>query len=203
MKVIRHFIFIHQPQKGGPVQSNILIADLIKYNTGFLVKSLNGIDKTRLFIRPNYELNPIIWIFGHIIVCRGELIDIMGTAAGTVEYNEYFASGTFPRTDPADYPHFDELMALHEKLGAQLAELLISGGEQILSQRAWNKYETVGKHVVGEYIHESYHIGEIKYILRLTNKIGSSSTSLGAGGKKKNSTGKVFLDNLKSVVTVK
>jgi hypothetical protein len=185
------------------VQSNILIADLIKYNTGFLVKSLGGIDKSRLFIRPNYELNPIVWIFGHIIVCRGELVDLMGTAPGTLEYNDFFASGTFPKIDPSDYPHFDELMAMHEKLGAQLAELLINGGEQILSQRAYNKYETIGKHVVGEYIHESYHIGEIKYILRLTDKIGSALSPANANAKKKNSTGKVFLDNLKSVMTVK
>jgi hypothetical protein len=185
------------------VQSNILIADLFRYNTGFLSKKLGNIDKTRLFVRPGLELNPIIWIFGHIIVSRGELAELMGVTAQTAGYCDYFASGTFPKSDPSEYPHFDELMASHEELGAQISSTLTNGGEGILSRRAWNKQETIGKQIVGGYIHESYHIGEINYIIRLTEKISSNQSRLNMATKKKNSTGKIFLDNLKSVLTVK
>jgi hypothetical protein len=185
------------------MQINKLIADLFKYNTGYLVKHLTSIDKPRLFIRPNYNLNPIIWIFGHIIVSRGGLVEILGEDSNTADLGYYFTSGTIPLNDPSEYPHIDELMSKFRNLNAQLVRLITEGGESLLGKQAWGEYDTLGKHLISGYIHESYHIGQISYLLKLTSKTASIPTRFNPVVKRKNSTGKVLLDGLKSMLTVK
>jgi hypothetical protein len=185
------------------MQTNTLIGDLLKYNTRYLLKKIGGIDKSFLFNRPGYNLNPMIWIFGHIVYCRAEMVEVMGIDPQSGGLAEYFASGTFPRNDPAEYPHIDELAADLERLGDQISDLLNEGGEKLLARRAWGKYDTVGKHIVSGYIHESYHIGEINYLVNLLEKSNLNSTRLNLATKKKSGTGKILLDNLKSVLTVK
>jgi len=185
------------------MQTDILISDLFKYNSRFLLKKLGGIDKAKLFVRPNHNLNPAIWIFGHITFFRGELVELMGLDPQTNGLAEFFGSGTFPRNDPAEYPHIDELTTALERLDDQIVDALNQGGEKLLARRAWGKYDTVGKHVIGSYIHESYHIGEINYLLNLLDKGLSDQARLSLATRRKNSTGKILLDNLKSVLTVK
>ena len=185
------------------MHTNILIGDLIKYNSRYLLKKLGGIDKSKLFIRPNHNLNPLIWIFGHIVFSRADMVELMGLDPQAGELAEFFASGTFPRNDPAEYPHIDELAASLERLGDQIADLLHEGGDKLLSRRAWGKYDTVGKHIVSGYIHEGYHVGEINYLNNLLDKGYLNSSRLNLATRKKNSTGKILLDNLKSVLTVK
>jgi hypothetical protein len=185
------------------MQTGILISDLYKYNTRMLIKKLGGIDKPNLFIRPNHSLNPVIWICGHIVFGRSEMVELMGLNPQTNELAEFFASGTFPRNDPAEYPHIDELTAALESLGNQIVDSLNEGGDKLLGRRAWGKYDTVGKHIVAGYIHESYHIGEINYLINFIDKGISDLTRLNLATRKKSSTGKILLDNLKSVLTVK
>jgi hypothetical protein len=185
------------------MQTNILISDLIKYNSRYLLKKLGGIEKSKLFVRPNHNLNPLIWIFGHIVFSRAEMVEVMGIDPQAGELAEFFASGTFPRNDPAEYPHIDELAASLDRLGDQIADLLNEGGDKLLARRAWGKYDTVGKHIVSGYIHESYHVGEINYLNNLLDKGNMNSTRLNLATKKKSGTGKILLDNLKSVLTVK
>lgn len=185
------------------MHTNILISDLIKYNSRFLLKKISGIEKSLLFNRPNHNLNPMIWIFGHIVFSRAEMVEVMGLDPKAGELAEFFASGTFPRNDPAEYPHIDELATNLERLGDQIADLLNEGGDKLLARRAWGKYDTVGKHIVSGYIHESYHIGEINYLINFLEKSSLNSTRLNLATKKKSGTGKILLDNLKSVLTVK
>ena len=185
------------------MQINKLIADLFKYNTGYLIKHLTSIDKSRLFIRPNHNLNPIIWIFGHIIVSRGGLVEILGEDSNTASLSHYFTSGTIPLNDPSEYPHIDELMSKFRKLNAQLVRLINEGGESLLGKQAWGEYDTLGKHIISGYIHESYHIGQISYLFNLTSKTTSIAARFGHVAKRKDGTGKILLDNLKSMLTVK
>lgn len=185
------------------MQTNKLIADLFKYNTGYLIKHLTEIDKSKLFIRPNYNLNPIIWIFGHIIVSRGGLVEILGEDSQTANIVRLFSSGTVPLNDPSEYPHIDKLMSKFRNLNAQLVKLINEGGEQLLNKQAWGEYDTLGKHLISGYIHESYHIGQISYLFKLTSNPASGTSRFNYTTKRKNSTGKVLLDNLKSVLTVK
>ncbi|OQX91977.1 MAG: hypothetical protein B6D58_05250 [candidate division Zixibacteria bacterium 4484_95] len=185
------------------MQTNKLIADLFKYNTGYLIKHLTEIDKSRLFIRPNYNLNPIIWIFGHIIVSRGGLVEILGEDSQTDNMVCFFSSGTVPLNDPSEYPHIDELMSKFRNLNAQLVRIIIEGGESLLVKQAWGEHDTLGKHLISGYIHESYHIGQISYLFKFTSNPLSRTTRFNYKTKRKNSTSKILLDSLKSVLTVK
>lgn len=185
------------------MQAQALIADLFKYNTAYLTKKLTNIDRARLFIRPNYTLNPIIWIFGHIIFCRSEILEVIGINSRASELADFFASGTFPLNDPSEYPHFDDLVAQYSNLGSQLCDSIVKGGEDLLGRRCWGKYDTIGKTIVAGYIHESYHIGQINTTLILVEKIGVDQSRVNFATRRKNSTGKILLDGLKSVLTVK
>jgi len=183
-----------------------VISDLFKYNTGYLAKHLTSIDKSRLFIRPEQRHNPIIWILGHIVVSRASLLEILGEEIGLEDMRHYFSSGTKPVNDPSEYPHFDEIMGLLGKLGTRLVRHISEGGENLLSTQVWGDYENIGKYLVNGYIHETYHIGQITYLINLTS-ISTMQAKLGQGAhKKKTSTSKtgVFsLSSLKSVLTVR
>jgi hypothetical protein len=198
-----HTEYIKAKQKGGIMQAITLISDLLKYNTGYLAKHLTPIDKSRLFIRPDFKANPIIWILGHIVVSRGSLIELLGEEPQTESLDPYFSSGTTPLSDPSEYPHFDEIMGMLGKLSTRLVRKIVEGGDSFLNRQAWGDYDTLGKHIAAGYIHETYHIGQITYLLNLTDKSAAFPNRLKLSTKKKESTGKIFLNSLKSVLTVK
>jgi hypothetical protein len=187
------------------MQTVNLITDLFKYNTGYLVKHLMPIDKSQLFVRPSHKMNPIIWILGHIVVSRGSLIELMGDEPETGRLYPYFCSGTKPLNDPSEYPHFDDIMGLLGKTSTKLIRRIISGGDSFLSRSAWGDYETIGKNIVAGYIHESYHIGQITYLLSMSEKMNLKPSKLKISHKKDSATKtSIFsLSGLKSVLTVR
>ena len=180
-----------------------LISDLFKYNTGYLMKHIIPMDKTKLFIRPNQRHNPIIWILGHIVVSRGSLLELLGESPKILDLHSIFASGTKPLADQSQYPHSDYLMELLSKFGAQLVSHINNGGAELLSQQVWGAYDNIGKYLINGYIHETYHVGQINYLMNLTGSLASSKNKLKFATKKKNSTGKILMDSLKSVLTVR
>ncbi len=185
------------------MESANIISDLFRYNTGYLIKHLTSIDKSRLFIRPNQRHNPIIWIIGHIVVSRGSIVELLGDEPNIANYSKYFASGTKPLNDPSEYPHIDEVMGMMGKLGTKLVRHINQGGESLLGKQIWGTYDNIGKYIVNGYIHETYHVGQITYLLNLTAKMSTAQPTLRFAAKKKNSTGKVLLNSLKSVLTVR
>ena len=184
------------------MESIKLITDLYKYNTGYLLKHFARIDKSILYSRPNHRLNPIVWIFGHIVVSRGSLSELLGGELENRNLSYYFSSGTKPLKDTSEYPSFDKILGSLSKYGAKLNRLIAEGGDSLLNRQVWGDYDTIGKHVVSSYIHESYHIGQISYLKNQIEKT-SSRYSLKFTNKKKESTGKILLDSLKSVLTVR
>lgn len=180
-----------------------MISDLFKYNTGYLAKHLNAIDNSRLFIRPMQRFNPIIWILGHIVISRASLLEILGEETNLREFHDLFSSGTTPLNDPSGYPNIDEIMGRLGKLGTSLVRHINEGGENLLNTQAWGDYENIGKYLINGYIHETYHVGQISYLLNLTAKLESSKTKLSLGSRKKDSTGKFLISSLKSVLTVR
>ena len=190
------------------MQVTNVLSDLFKYNTGYLAKHLNHMDKSRLYIRPDGYHNPIIWILGHIIVSRGSLLELLGEESRSGNLNRFFASGTYPLNDPTGYPEFSELMGQLQKFGSKLVHHIGEGGDDLLQRQVWGDYENIGKYVVNGYIHETYHVGQINYLLSLTAGMQSmkSKLSIGSRNKKKGSTGKtgVFsLSGLRSILTVR
>lgn len=180
-----------------------LITDLYKYNTGYLIKHITPMDKSRLFVRPQHNLNPIVWILGHIVVSRASMVEMLGDEIDMTTYSQLFGTGAKPLNDPSDYPHIDEIMGKLGRLGARLTRLLDEGGETLLNRQVWGAYDSIGKYIVNGYIHETYHIGQITYLINMIDKMNSARTSLKLATKKKNGTGKLLLDSLKSVLTVK
>ncbi|MCP4580081.1 MAG: DinB family protein [candidate division Zixibacteria bacterium] len=180
-----------------------LVTDLIKYNTGYLTKHLTNMDKARLVFRPNQRHNPIIWILGHLVVSRGSLLELLGETPNLYELNCLFSSGTKPLNDQSKYPEPEKLMRYMSQFGANLVRHLNEAGDDLLNRQVWGAYDNIGKYLVNAYIHETYHVGQINYLMSLASEIVSSKTRLKLSAKKKPGTGKILLNNLKSVLTVK
>lgn len=189
------------------MQITTVLSDLFKYNTGYLAKHLNNIEKSKLFIRPEGRHNPIIWILGHIVVSRGSILEILGDEPDLIKLSRYFSSGTEPLNSASGYPHVDEIMGQLGKLGTRLVRHISEGGDSLLHRQVWGDYDTIGKHLVNGYIHESYHVGQISYLLNLTDDLSAMRAKLSIGShRKRSSTGKtgIFsLDNLKSIINVR
>jgi len=163
------------------------------------VKHLAQLDKEKLFARPSVKANPIMWIFGHIVVSRGSLLELLGSDADILSLKCYFSSGTKPLHNPSEYPHFDEVMKTFGRLGTQLVQQLKINGEAMLSRQGWNGTDTIGKHVIGGYVHEAFHVGQISYLLSLVEK--GNVIDPRQAMRRKNSTGKLLVESLKSVLT--
>jgi len=72
------------------------LAELLRFNAGYLSKSLENIPDASYFVKPEKRGNPLIWLLGHVVVNRGEILEIIGgnPAIGTLA--DLFARGTKP-----------------------------------------------------------------------------------------------------------
>ena len=180
-----------------------LVTDLFKYNTGYLVKHLSKTDRSKLFIRPDQKSRPAIWLLGHIVVSRGGMVELLGGDPKTGKLNLYFNAGTKPLTDPSDYPGFDEILGQLGKLCTQLTRLLKEGGESLLNRQVWGQYDSIGKFIVSGYIHETYHVGQISYLLNLVENATAAKYQVKLSNKRRGNQNKSIMESLRAVLTVK
>ena len=76
-------------------------AELLRFNVGYVGKLVEGLAPEAYFIRPENRGNPLIWILGHIVLNRGEIIEILGGDPRTGDLGDLFARGTRPDNNPS------------------------------------------------------------------------------------------------------
>jgi hypothetical protein len=173
-----------------------LFSELLKFNLAYLARTLDGISADKFFTRPEGRGNPLIWMLGHIVLNRGEIVELLGGDPSTRDLGDLFARGTKPLSDTSLYPRPQQLMTRFVKLSSVTDHLLKQCSESLLDQASWGQFESVGQHLAYSYMHETHHIGQVTYVVNLpafkTKRAASSE-------QKKNSTTKIVLDSIRSV----
>jgi hypothetical protein len=173
-----------------------LFAEMMKFNLAYLVRTLDGVPPDKYFVRPEGRGNPLIWLVGHIVLNRGEIVEILGGDPSTRDLGDLFARGTKPLSDQSFYPQPRQLMTRFMKLEQLTDQLLKQCDPSLLSRPSRGQFETVGQHLAYSYMHETHHIGQVTYVVSLPAfKARRSDNEL----PKKSSTTKIVLDSIRSV----
>lgn len=175
-------------------------AELFRFNAGYLATTLEKIPDPNFFVRPERRGNPLIWLLGHVVVNRAEIVEILGGNPDVGNLLDLFARGTKPEDNPSLYPKPQQLLARFMKM-ANITQTVLKGCDpNILNQKSWGKFESLGQNLSYSYMHETHHIGQIAYIINLPGikpdrRSGTNFKRL----DQQNSTAKIILDNIKSV----
>ena len=177
-------------------------AELLKFNVAYLSRTIDGVLPEKFYVRPEGRGNPLIWLMGHLVLNRGEIVEILGGDPTTRDLADHFARGSRPLSDPGAYPKPTQLMTRLVKLAALTDHLLKNCDESILDKPSWGQFESLGQNLAFSYMHETHHIGQITYIVNLPSvRPAKRQTSFSRPDDKKSSTTKIVLDSIKSVFT--
>jgi len=178
-----------------------LFAELLRFNVGHLAKLVDGLAPESYYVRTEQRGNPLIWLLGHVVLNRGEIIENLGGDAKTGILADFFARGTKPETNPSVYPQPAQLISHMAKMSTLTDKLLLSGDNQILDRPSWGRFKNVGQNLAYSYMHETHHLGQIAYIVNLPimKKVPKKSSTFYRDDKPTNSTTKIILDGIKSV----
>jgi hypothetical protein len=182
--------------------ASAMFAELLKFNIAYLARTIDGVTPEKFQIRPEGRGNPLIWLMGHLVLNRGEIVEILGGNPSTRDLGDYFARGTRPLSDSGAYPKPAQLMTRFIKLASLTDHLLKNCQESVLDRPSWGQFESVGQNLMYSYMHETHHIGQITYVVNLPAfKVPKKQTTFGKQEQKKESTTKLVLDSIKSVFT--
>jgi len=182
------------------MQNTALFAELLKFNIAYLAKTLEGVAPEKYFIRPEERGNPLIWLLGHVVLNRGEIVEMLGGNPTTRDLGDFFARGTRPASDTSIYPQPAQLMTRFVRLASLTEHLLKNCDDTLLDRPSWGQFETVGQNLAYSYMHETHHIGQMTYVVNLPAlKVAKKQTSFARPDMKKGSTAKIFLESIRSV----
>lgn len=182
------------------VEVTTLFAELMKYNAAYLIKLLKVVAPESFFVQPEDRGNPLIWLLGHIVLNRCEIIEILGGDPRTGKLGDLFARGTIPEKNPSAYPEPSVLISRLIKMSSLTDDLLLKSDPSLLDKSSWGRFKTVGQNLAYSYMHETHHIGQVTYIVNLPLiKKGNVSSTTFRKPDEKNSTTKIILDGIKSV----
>jgi hypothetical protein len=182
------------------MQTTAVFAELLKFNIAYLVRMLEGIPKDRYFVRPENKGNPLIWLLGHLVLNRGEIVELLGGDPATRDLSSLFARGTKPDSNSSVYPESEKLMKRYIRLASITDHLLKNCDQSLMDRPSWGQFETVGQNLMYSYMHETHHIGQLTYLVNLPSiKSSRQNTSFVRNGDKKTSTTKVVLESIKSM----
>ena len=205
--IVRHeFLYINHRYRNErqekKVKTTIIFAELMKYNAAYLTSILKGVTQESFFVRPEDRGNPLIWLLGHIVLNRCEVVEILGGDPRTGDLGDLFARGTIPEKDPSVYPEPSKLIARLIKMSSLTDDLLLKSDPSLLDKSSWGRYKTVGQNLAYSYMHETHHIGQVTYIVNLPIiKKGNVSSTTFRKPEEKNSTTRIILDGIKSAFT--
>lgn len=184
------------------MQSTEIFAELMRFNGVYVPRLFKGFPEDIFYIKPENRGNPLIWILGHLVLNRGEIVEILGGNPRTSDLGDYYARGTFPETDPAKNQTPDELLKRWTKLVALTEHLIVNADPILMDQKSWGQFESLGQNLAYSYMHETHHIGQMVYILSLPSvKNKKPSSTQFRKPDQKNSTTKIILESIKSVFT--
>lgn len=146
-------------------------------NTRKIVKFAEGLSQEEALFRPYDAVNNFLWNLGHVTSVRNTLIKILNQAAKLEVYEnerELFGNGSALQANEA-YPELGFILEHFVKRGEEINALAATVTEEHLAQEAFMKIsptlQTNGDLIWFFYNHECEHLGEMKILKNLANRL--------------------------------
>ena len=137
-----------------------------KIGNSFFLKGIATMDDDAARTQIAGDLNPVLWIAGHLLDCRKYLLDLFGE-----EREMPFGSIFRDAYDPAvSYPGMQEIKDRWVSISDELFEKMEAASDDFfLKEIDWNLPngdKTVRGAILFYVYHEGYHMGQIAYAKR-------------------------------------
>lgn len=146
-------------------------------NTRKIVKFAEGLSQEEALFRPYEAVNNFLWNLGHVTSVRNTLIKILNPTAKLETYEnerELFGNGSALQANE-DYPELGFILEHFVKRGEEINALAETVSDEHLAQEAFMKIsptlQTNGDLLWFFYNHECEHLGEMKILKNLANRL--------------------------------
>lgn len=152
---------------------SILVEDYSR-NSWLVRRHLEGLSDADAFIQPGGTGNCIHWIFGHILLCRVEMLAWLGqpapvTAAALKRYD----TGSQP-VGPAstDVCSLEQLKAWWDAVDKVFIPAIQNASDETLQRMidGWNGMQPLENRLHFFHFHETFHIGQFEILRHLAGK---------------------------------
>mgnify|MGYP000990318899 CR=1 FL=1 len=143
------------------------LAMIFGANSGLLVRAFEGVDDDQLWHRPSQQNNPILWIAGHMVATRAQMLHLLGAPYDT-GWGTVFARGSV-LGEESTYPSRADVLRVHADLAPRVQTTLLAMAAGDLAKEATAGPKPGGVRTVGDQLgffalHDSYHLGQVAYI---------------------------------------
>jgi|SRR5579862_3181616 len=141
------------------------IAKIFAINDDLALRALDGLTHQQLWEAPTERNNAMLWITGHLVQTRAQLLGLLGEPFET-GWGEEFNRGA-KIGDPNRYPSRDEMERVMREVSQRLhAKLAALDDAQLAQPPSMNLpgAKTVADQVALFAFHDSYHVGQMAYI---------------------------------------
>lgn len=146
-----------------------LVTELYAVSERLALKALGEMKPEDLFVRPDDKANSFHWVFGHITSSRFGLAKALGLN-DDVAWGKLYDMGA-DVYDASTYPPFEEIHAAFLDISKKLKARFETLTEADLAVEPPFSIPGIEKSTAGTLaflsLHESYHVGQLAYILRL------------------------------------
>jgi uncharacterized damage-inducible protein DinB len=134
--------------------------------TKLFIRSLNGIRQDQALVRPGPSSNPMLWVAGHLVQARTQLLRAFGPPR-QLPWENLFATGSMIG-EATLYPSIGEVEAVWSSASAELVRRLEGAPPNRYDESApdWlvSRDGTLGGAINYAVYHEAYHVGQLGYI---------------------------------------
>lgn len=153
------------------------LVDGYSRNSWLVQRHLDGLDQADTLIRPNGTGNCINYIFGHILLCRVEMLELLGQpAAVTPQALGRYDTGADPvGPDSTDICPLEQLEHWWTEVDAEFLAALRGASDETMQRRVKTSHGEVElyRRLHFFYFHETFHIGQFEILRHLAGKTES------------------------------
>ncbi len=142
------------------------IEGMFKTNTDIVTKSIADISPEHWFARPGDDSNHLMWIMGHLVWSRGNVLKVLG-GEWSNPYAAQFSRGAQVGCD-SEYPSIEAMKIAWDEVSAKVAAIIADPSSEALSKAPPKGPLSFDGQVSGTVAflayHETYHVGQIGYL---------------------------------------
>lgn len=142
------------------------ISGMFRANTDIINKAIADVRPEDWFRKPGEDSNHLMWLLGHVVVHRGEVLKTLGGQFNS-PWAPLFARGA-EHVDDTAYPPVDEMRDAWNRISEQLKTALRAAPEDVLTKPAPEGPPSFDKKLSGTVaffaFHDTYHTGQLSFV---------------------------------------